>query len=406
MKEYIVHRVWRSVPTPAQTTDIRLVGADDVKTHTVLPGWQDIISVGHDATTTYSSEFSSIRPGYGPITYVDPKDSRNFHIDIDAIISPNGFPAWSSSALSLAQARYSTFVAKKKVSALETVAGGVILGELGKTVHQLAHPFNGFMRLTRDYLERGATIRQRILKNAVNRSWKRIPRIPPSVLDRSKINMRALNRELNNAYLEYTYAVGPTMHDIDSVVQELSSHHLSHEEPFHAYGVADTMGGGLQGDFSTYGTTAWLWYLQYYEVAEVKGFAKILVDLTQNRSMTLGTYFPQFVPTLWELIPYSFVADYVSNVQEVINGFCYPDPRCRYGYTNTRQRQFGSWSMSGELRTGQSKNGWTAERPPSYFERTKLTRGTFNWDPPRLILEAPTLKQSINMASLLLARLL
>lgn len=406
MREMIVTSINSTVPTEVHGSNTRIVGDVDIKLGAVLPGYKDIIAIGHDATTSYSSTRSKITPGYGVVSYVDSRRPSDYYSESNAFIG--NLPGFNSSLLSQATATHSNFVSRRKVSSVESVSGGVILGELGQTIHQLAHPFKGFMDLTKNYLNNAATIRAKVAALASEKGWKSIPHIPPSVLNRNQqINIRHLNKELNNAYLEYTYAVQPTMMDIEAVSRELSSKHLSHEEPFNAYGVADGHFGGLEGDIA-FGFSApnWYHYRSYYEVAQVKSFAKILIDMANNLNLTYGLDPRQFVPTVWELIPYSFIADYVSNISDVINGFCYPDPSCRYGYSNTKQWIYGNWALSGEVRPGESRKDWNISIPPSYFEITKLTRSGFNWDPPRLILEAPSLKQTINMASLFLARLL
>lgn len=389
-------------------------GETDFKTFTRNDGWWEDIKAGRSVTSPYDCRYSEVTPRYGDVGYhsVPSIGFDSWGFQNTCIIPPN-LPQSSVALKQQATGEMLTHLGRKSGSLASDVQGLVVAGELGKTMKQLSHPFKSFMDLTNDYLNGGVLIRDQAFKKTAyaaavkTAGARKLPRGFRIDGYRGK-SMKAVAKAINDSYLEYTYAVQPNLHDIQAIINETTGKRMSHETTVGAYGSADKHHYDVSGNINFFGVER-EWFTSYYEVCSVRSVSKILVDLSSTMDSRFGMDMPSFLPSLWELVPYSFLVDYVTNVQEILNAISYPVPRERYGFTSTRTMIFGSWGLTGVI-SNPDRNRYGnhyASVPPSRFKIIELNRSGTHWGvPPPFQVELPSVKQAINSASLLLARIL
>jgi hypothetical protein len=212
-----------------------------------------------------------------------------------------------------------SFVSKAK-SAQTAIQGGVFLGELRETIHLLRHPAQLLRKDLGSYL--------RTVKKRVGR-----------VLGKTrKERILYINKKVSDHWLEYSLGWKPLVADIASAGKLLNrvilkdqgdrkfiagfgkDNDASHVIPF-----------VLGGNPNVIGST--------FQTAEVSVKYYGLMDIRCPRQVSfrsLGLTPDEFFPTLWELIPYSFVVDYFTNIGDIISAASFTKTGIRWMAKGTR----------------------------------------------------------------------
>lgn len=183
--------------------------------------------------------------------------------------------------------------------------GYIFAGELGETLQMLRKPFVGIRSLAKDFLD---TLRKR--KRANPKKW--------------------LN-DIGSAWLEQSFGWNPLLNDVSDAVKA----YRRLTKPVHTYRVTagakkryDTtksqnsnyfpgfVAQYLSGNF--YHTVA----SGFYETHTVrfKGAIRARVKSPPWQNDDLFGFEPRnFIPAAWELLPWSFLADYFTNIGDILN---------------------------------------------------------------------------------------
>lgn len=193
-------------------------------------------------------------------------------------------------------------------------SSGTFAGEIRQTLGMLRSPFRSLTRHLGSYLTR---VDKRAFKNI---------RIPgsPSQVRRRRIEYR--NRVVSETWLELQFGLKPLIHDIDDAMSALVSlsevkptwerisHTVVRETDREEYIVSPPFYSNV------FGTT---FKVKEVEKIIVKLIGAVSTDKTSKAKFdALGLNIRDFAPTVYELIPYSFLVDYFVNFGGLINALC------------------------------------------------------------------------------------
>jgi len=210
-------------------------------------------------------------------------------------------PDPSSYSDSLADSRARVLYLNKVADKRRSFQGLSFIGELGQTVRMLKHPYEGLTKGLGKYVK----------------GFKKIPRGSSAA---------QINRAISGAWLETVYGLRPFMGDLDNIGQALGRITDKYEDTYQRFFArADGEILDLQGVNSYTSTASGFNFGHSYRKqgqVSVQYYGQVGVAASSSDSLhhsELGLTLNEFVPTMWELLPYSFLADYASNIGNVIN---------------------------------------------------------------------------------------
>jgi hypothetical protein len=210
----------------------------------------------------------------------------------------------------------------KATAAQTTFQGGVFLGELRETISLLRHPAQLLRKDLGSYLR---TVKKRIGR----------------VLGKTrKERILYLNKKVSDHWLEYSLGWKPLLSDIQSAGQLLSKVAFGNKSKGYRKFIA---GFGKDND----ATTATSFILggnpnvigSTHQTSEVSVKYYGLMDIRCPNQVTwrsVGLTPDNFFPTIWELIPYSFVVDYFTNIGDMIAAASFTRTGIRWMAKGTR----------------------------------------------------------------------
>lgn len=311
------------------TTDV--IG-DAVNFKGKLPNWRYRIAHGQNATTTLDAEYSTLTyvPGliyngkwcqasqrFGYYQY-----SGDLFIGLTNIwnrppIAPTLYDSKTRDEALIRAIRD----ARSKQNRFR---GGNFLAELADTIRGLRNPAKGF----RDLLDTYHRNARKRVKRAVGRrnlptsqqDFRRLERDAPDV-------SRAAQRALGDTWLEHNFGWAPLLSDAVDAYHALRR--LSLQVPLaRFYGTssnetAPTYAGGTRdhngSDIVVNSRSFFRYDVTFY------GAVKVTVDSPTGRAVEeFGVRARDFLPAVWEAIPYSFLIDYFSDIGDIIECVSFP----------------------------------------------------------------------------------
>jgi hypothetical protein len=197
---------------------------------------------------------------------------------------------------------------------------GVFLGELKETIGMFKHPLKGILTKSKFHARRTRGLLRHV-KNA-----DRITEI------------------LGNGYLQWVYGVKPFLSDIEAIKDSFNKIFQKEEVIRVSASKKDERFESLMNAIQSYnrGITAALALVEGVSTTKVRITGALRANLTgpsfSDTRQAIGANLRDFVPTVYELLPYSFLIDYISTTGDVVNGF----------FTNTGNLVYASQSTSQE----------------------------------------------------------
>lgn len=209
-------------------------------------------------------------------------------------------------------------------------AGGVALGELRETLRMIKNPAAALRKRVDSWHREAMKLRAR----RARRQRTRRPRA---------YRARDIERDLGGLWLEQAFGWQPLLNDIDDGARALAR---INTETFGIKTVNARAGRSAEfGSPTTSNLTGnlcqWKRLVEKPGWADVRMHGKVKADVGNPRLMQarlLGFSVQDFVPTLWELTPYSFLIDYFVNIGEVLEGWSWGTKGLRWVETNESRR--------------------------------------------------------------------
>lgn len=299
-----------------------------------LPGYAAIIAGGGNATTKLSAKFTNFTftpawylaagsyvataPGYADYIY-EPKQFRTFGY---APPQPQNLLTFPSKEVDLTRNAAAMKFSSKVRERIMTVSGPTALGEIRETIEMVRRPGKSLLKAYKRYMGR------------CTRRIRKKPR--PS----GRRALEKWHRWFVDSYLSFTYGVQPLLKDIEGGIDALKK--LS-KVP--SLDVRCKVNGMPVSDTSF----SWQYPYQFQTkrvstcsvqvVGVIRGDIFAPVDTLSRLQQLLGVSWDEVVPTIYNLIPFSFIVDYFSNLNEVVSAGYASDAYVAWASTSTRIRR-------------------------------------------------------------------
>jgi hypothetical protein len=217
--------------------------------------------------------------------------------------------------------------------AIRSFEGGVFLGELRESLALIKRPAKSIRNLVNIYH-----------KDAIRRTrrfYRTGRRIDPA-------RVKDANKVVADTWLEHSFGIQPLLNDVRKGAEALARLALDPNDYRRVRGYqeqfVDATIFGAPGASYTKTLDTWITYRfnrrqkDGYQCRYI-GEVKCTVDnpyLMSKEVLGFNTW--NFVPTIWELIPYSFLVDYFTNIGDVINAWSFPQSRITWYCRTVRSR--------------------------------------------------------------------
>jgi hypothetical protein len=284
-------------------------GEDRPDWKSALRSGQNVMNNAHGERVKYSftpgsmnSTGTSYVLGEDSYTYVPSHIHISNYRGVFVELPPLGYPQDDGSALDKAKA---LFVSKAR-RAMSPSQGGIILAEMVRTLRMIRNP--------------AAAIRERLghyLKDAKKRS-------------KGLKTVKQKNATVAKTWLEYTFGWTPLLHDVEDSMASLSNflNGFHNGDKIVATGHSNQIVADDGVDRNIAGSTHSYRVRQRNEVhAYVYGAPRFTPDAPPTFRGSFGLRAHDIIPTIWEIIPYSFVADYFTNIGDILScaSYCTSD---------------------------------------------------------------------------------
>lgn len=298
----------RPLPDSTSITRYGPIDLSSVKSGSKNPSWRRNIKDGVSATTSYDAthyDFKtrktyallngfSIPPGSNPYLVKEQETIGEVHAGYPDFNYPLLVDA--TAADNIAKARLYAAIR----SAQTKMSGQVFLGELREALHMIKHPLQGLRRGIADYLVR-------LDKRARGRHSK-----------------SSRKRALQDTWLEYSFGWMPFINDLKDAHEAYQSicNRLQHTR-VSAVGVDRSY--AYHSDLSMLASPSIYFRIKSVLKREISvKYVAGLSDVVSGKSDaslvidSFGLGLNEFIPTAWELLPFSFVTDYFTNVGAIL----------------------------------------------------------------------------------------
>jgi hypothetical protein len=271
---------------------------------------------------------------------------------------------------------------------------GVFLGELKESVNMIT---NRTTKLASEHNELTKVLSSRSKVRALG-----------------KVNLRKLANEVSDWWLEYHFGIKPFLSDIDSAAQAIAS--VTEKYRDERVFAKETFTASL-GDTAEKRplNTLYVDFFQQYDQCTEKTvyktgatYRKQANNLVPEVLKTFGITTQDIVPTIYELFPYSWLLDYVSNAQDLVTAISTQDFDLLNAWEVTiTDRNLRSIGIHTRL---SSPTGYTlvsstpGVREFSYFQFTRSALDYSNFM-PSFRWELPNLRQASNTFALVVSKL-
>lgn len=341
--------------------------------------WRRIIASGQNATTEMSGsghheyEFSE---GFAQESYKYPDlpglDGSLITRGVLAPLSPSDAAGYSFDSDDLVTAKNQAFARLySDLARVENAFKGMVFaGELRESLQMIRRPARALREGLDDYF--------RALK-------KRAPR---------NISQRRRKDIVASTWLEYAFGWKPLVSDIDSAIDQFYSSKLVRPifQMVRGQGKVENMNLREAVTGTVIGVPLYASILRIDNLI-VKLYGVYTSNGSGCKNLHQSGWNPtEFIPTLWELIPYSFLVDYFTNIGDIVSSWSY-----RFLGLNFLSQTVVDMSTASAVDYTIAEKASTAETSYSYIMSpgsSRMTRRSFVRT-PSVALEVPSLELQV-----------
>jgi len=297
-------------PSLSIEANYSVLGSDIIEHGPNIPDWYQRIKTGRDATTYLYGRSQTMKVSqWGHVLFrwysdYGPTVKRRIGM-VQGAIAYLPMPKYRSADVAL-EARVDAEALgnfMKSVQNSQTaLAGGTVLGELRETIAMVKSPVRSLRRGMRDYLDKIRKVQSKV-------------RTP-----------EAASKVVSDTYLEYAFGWRPLISDIQDGVQALSD--LSKDlHPWHNVSgtASDEVVSRIRYPDANIGYVRFK--CPYAEIRrfEVKYRGQVSGETNQflADARTFGFTPWEIAPTIYQLLPWSFLVDYFSNLGTIVTAASY-----------------------------------------------------------------------------------
>lgn len=308
-------RSWRTGYAPFDTAGVAVIPFYQRRSRNSNPSWREQVARKSNATTPYSRMTSNMTETLRSKIAIRYKTAGSIPTEVgihqpiwNAVASPSWPDVCSPKAINQALGYF-----LNQINDLNSpLKGGVVVGELRKTLKTIAHPFTAAYYLFRSYRYKADAITRRWLYYR-NRKVR-------------KKGLRAANKQLASLWLEYSFGIQPLVNDVKKAI-------IAYErwcEEFH--GITPIWGTGTDESLSSQTSP---YNVEVSQKIATTGIYKSIIKSScrfkgeygyrigaegpvDRAKQLCGFTLSEFIPTLWELLPFSWLADYFTNIGTII----------------------------------------------------------------------------------------
>lgn len=364
----------------------------ETRTKRSRPGWAAAIARGRNATNSYSRSGYDLKVTPGSYTIVstnqcDPQ-IKTLTQKWDGVHSAGTIPT----SLTLPSISYETvqqcrsrFLASIK-QAQTHVSGPTFIGELRESIAMIRKPAKYLAKNIDGYLAACAAIRR---------------------LNRRIITRDILNKDLHSLWLEYSLGWAPFIAETKKGAEALSRLINEDRKTFQVSGSASDKTKQVTHSLSAIGSIADIIVTKDITTEAsmvLRGAVRPKATGPVWRAMDLfGFNTSEFVPTIWELLPMSFVVDYFVNVGDILSA-TYTDTTGLYWSSESRRVKTIHSVMGNQIVSKPNMNTYTSitgDAGGYNLERYTFSRSLPTEIMPKLAFSLPgTATQLLNLAGL------
>jgi len=231
-----------------------------------------------------------------------PRPSGRLEYEARGSLCYLGLPSFS---LDMATTSADNLALKRYYSAINSVStklsGLVFTGELRESLRMIRSPARALRYGVSDYL-------------------RHLKRVGPTIAKRKRKSF------VRDTWLEYSFGWRPLISDLDSAIDAFYSSKVTKPifEMVKGSGRDKRVKSFLTNQQASNGGLIWAYDVEDTEevFVQYRGVYRSTGNGVSN-SHHYGFKPAEFLPTLWELIPYSFLVDYFTNVGDIISSWSY-----------------------------------------------------------------------------------
>lgn len=309
---------------PESSVDLRRTFVDSAQ-GVRNPSWRQQVRSGQNATTAFTGTATSKDPRSFFSVYFDQRWLNNTTKQIGGTVADGGgyyYPLGptagspSSSVITHVENRCIAKFLEAAESVQSSIEAGQDIGEYKETVHSIRKPLSTLQDSLISYLSQLRKLKKAVKKPA------------------------ALRKIVADTYLEYHFGWQPLVADVAALIAD-AGHYRFPSYPVKAKAKEDYQSGE---DFVTFGVPNVPNSLHAHSVStstyrcRIKGAvrARNYDNGQSSLASSLQLTPDRWLPTAWDLLPYSWIGDYFTNIGDIFQGLCFISSSLIWGAKTTR----------------------------------------------------------------------